>query len=269
MLRGILKPKLTSTLIVLAFTILLFFRNSQDFSPEAKVPGDFKVYQRAVARIETGINPYVQTELSPYKYSPAALIPLKLLPHNDAYAWATFKFLCLASMGFSVLAGANLSRWKDIAYLLVGLALSWKGLLETLDYGQLEFLVFFSPTLAARIFEKQTALVGFLIGCLPWFKLPWGFLAIPFSILSFRFSKSKLNQFSIGFLLGFIGFGVIAPITVFGIDKTVALTGSWINLLVHQRHESGFMSCMRINQGVTLANGNSTKFSRLADRMSL
>ncbi|MFZ9594566.1 MAG: glycosyltransferase 87 family protein [Bdellovibrionia bacterium] len=232
-----LNPKLTATLLILALSILLFFRHSQDFIPGRKVPGDFKVYQIAAARVATGVNPYIPTEGSPYKYSPAALLPLQLLPKQDSRAWMVFKALCIASLAASILVGACLSGWKEVLSLVLGFALAWKGLLETLDYGQMEFFVLFGGVLGARLLKSHSLAAGLVIGCLPWLKLPWGFLTLPFLMESAQRGRRSWSRFSAGWILGFLGFGMALPLVFFGMEKTIFLTQSWFDLLAHQPQE--------------------------------
>ena len=120
-------------MVVLLFvSLILFFRHSQDlFSDHGKIPTDFQVYVLAVERMRMGINPYIPTDINPYKYSPGALTAFLLLPAQESAAWIVFKFLSLAIWIVTLLIGVTLNTWRQGALLLLGLVLSWKGLLET------------------------------------------------------------------------------------------------------------------------------------------
>ncbi len=237
MLKKSLTPRRTARGLVLVFGFVLFFRYSENFRLGAEVPADFKVYHTAVNRVKKGMNPYLPSEKSPYKYSLAALVPLQVLPEEAGWAWAIFKLFCLVAWGAAIGMGANFSRWREVSCLLVGLALSWKGLIETLEYGQIEFLVLFISTLAIWLWEKKICFAGLILGSLVWFKLPWGFLIFPFFIQSFKLQPLDRWRLIFGFLVGLIGLGILVPIFLFGIKNTFFWTQSWVDLLIHQPEE--------------------------------
>ncbi len=196
----------------------LFLRYLHGFG----IPSDFAVYQLASQRwFEHSVNPYVQTDSSPFKYSPSFLLCLKFLP-----AWPVFKALCISLLAASVLLIAPFRRFYEVGLLVIGLALSWKGILEALDYGQVDFFAFFFFVLAARLTHRPLV-AGLLLGILPWIKLPWMFLVIPF------FSRA----FLVGYAAGFFGFGFLLPLGFFGWGRFRWLFGQWMDLVIHQPHE--------------------------------
>jgi hypothetical protein len=245
-------PRRVGVLIVLALCVVLYLRNSHDFdSGNSHVPGDFKVYLRASHRAKSNTDPYIASEGSPYKYSLGALAPFLVLPESDTSAWAVFKGMCLAMWFGALTLGAVLGTWIELAALILGVVFSWKGLIETLDYGQIEFFLLIAAVLASRLrarsfFVNGSFLTGMILGFLPVFKLPWAAIAFPFLVLSIRTSRSSLILFLMGMSFGAAFLGVILPVLLFGVRNTVEWSHSWIRLLATQPND---LYTSDINQG--------------------
>lgn len=221
--------------LVLSVSILLFFRHSSEFlNPQGRVPQDFQVYLTAGERMSRGESPYVPSEVLPYKYAPGVLVVLKGLPKNPEAAWVVFKFLCCMAWAGAVFLGFRVKSRRDLGLLLLGILLSWKGLLEALDYGQIEFLLFFVSVLAAKKLERSPFVSGLLLGVLPAFKLPWAFMGLPFLIHSFRKGKSEGLRFSAGGVAGFIFLMGLTPWIAFSFEQTRTLFEAWLQLLGSQ-----------------------------------
>lgn len=247
---ALLEPRLTWLPTGVAVFILLVAGVSLDLRNQSggwwrgaqpatsqEVPGDFAVYARALERVQAGRNPYVGSDPSPYKYSPGALAFLRLLGRVDLQeSWAIFKALCLLSWGLALLAGVRFDGWQEVGLLLLGLALSWKGLLETLDYGQIEFLVLVASVFAAGLQHRGWhGVSGFLLGLLPWFKLPWGFLLLPFLLQAW--AAGGLRRYGWGVGLGSFCMGVLLPGGWLGGQRAWELTQAWGGLLRAQPPE--------------------------------
>ncbi len=201
------------------------------------------VYRRAISRVRSHVDPYVPSDGSPYKYSPGVLVPLQMLPTQDCDAWKLFKLFSVVLWATALIFGSTYRIWSDFWLLLVGILLSWKGLLETLDYGQIEFALLFVAVVSSRIATRARFFSSFLLGCLPWFKLPWLILGVPFFIVAFKNGKFELVKFLSGYLMGSIFFGFILPVSYFGYEGLSHLTVSWLSLLARQPSDL-FMSDM-------------------------
>jgi hypothetical protein len=240
-MKKFLNPKPLAISLLVFMSVLLFFRHLQDLNfnsviplDASPLPGDFKVYMRAVERLKSGINPYVVTDESPYKYSPGALIPFLILPSSPALAWVAFKFFSVFSWFVALSLGAPLRTWKHLGLLLIGISLSWKGLIETLDYGQLEFWVLSIGVLAHSLFRTQRGFSGFLLGCLPCIKPQWGLLIFPFLFIGIQDDRARLKHFLIGYALGGSLLGVLLPGLVYGLTQLPELFQSWLYVLKAQ-----------------------------------
>lgn len=234
----LVRPRIIAILILLAVGATLFFRHSQDlFSDQGNIPTDFKVYLLAVERARIGINPYVPSEETPYKYSPGALTPFYFLPPQKNAAWMVFKFICLSSWIVAILIGVSLTTWRQVLLLILGIAISWKGLLETLDYGQIEFILLLFTVVAGHFLEQRRLFSGFLLGCLPWLKLPWGLLILPYGFASIRAGWSEIKKFLGAYLCGTFVLSILAPSFIFGPAQIGKLMASWLVVLQVQPPE--------------------------------
>ncbi|MCM2324469.1 MAG: glycosyltransferase 87 family protein [Oligoflexia bacterium] len=228
-------PKIIAGLILLACMAALAARY---LSPDRlQIPGDFAVYLRAWERVASGQDPYVAADPSPYKYSPGILGLVSLLPSDPRAAWLWFGAISILSLGASLVIGVRMASWRAVGLLVLGLALSWKGTLETLDYGQLEFLILLIATVAARLYAFWPATAGFLLGLLPGFKLPWILFFLPFVLraLSHREIPYPRNRFfrrlASGYFLAWFFWAAALPSLMFGPERAKALSQSWVRLL--------------------------------------
>ncbi len=234
-------------LLILTCGILLFLRYpGNPASYRNNLPGDFAVYVKAWEWCKAGQNPYMLElrHLSPFKYSPGVLWLIGKLPENPSHAWFFFSTLCIASLMGALVTGASYRSWRRVGLLLVGFFLSWKGILETLDYGQLELLILGVAVGAAALVRRYPVYAGFLAGTLPWFKLPWVVLGWPL-LLACRDKKRRMMIS--GYLLAYFIWGAAIPSLAFGPERAKILFQTWIEVLRNQPHELYFSD---INQSV-------------------
>lgn len=198
-----------------------------------KIPGDFSVYFLAWQRVSQGLIPYVSSDASPYKYSPSVLGVIGLLPHDLNQAWMVFGGLSIFSWLAVVLLGVRLVTWGDFFRLTLGIILSWKGVLEAFDYGQMEFFLWLLIVVSARLIFSFPFLSGVVLGFLPALKLPWLVLFFPF-VMSLNRSRSK---FLIGYATAFVLWLAVIPVVLFGLERAEQLTQAWIELLRVQPHD--------------------------------
>ncbi len=207
----------------------LFLRYPFNTKSSAPLPTDFLVYIKALERVNAHQNPYVEADTSPYKYSPGLLAVAQVLPAYPALAWMTFSSISLLGLAWIFFSALRKIPAKHALLLPLGLMISWKGILETLDYGQMELLILGLSVLAAEGVAKRPIAAGFLAGALPWIKLPWGFLIVPL-ILFPQSSRSRL-LLTFGFFLSAFAWGILLPVSSFGISSSWDYTLAWIQLL--------------------------------------
>lgn len=238
-----LKPWFGALLIVIAISLILYFRYPGKFeSYQHSVPQDFGVYLRAWTRFLQGETPYVSSEYSSFKYSPGFLALIGILPKLPQDAWFAFSTISIAGLALSLMIGARYRQWKDVLFLVLGLGLAWKGILETLDYGQIELFVLMLVIVSTASFTRFTILSGAIIGMLPWLKLPLLFLAVPFVLAASRWQPDaegkpplrRLKLFVSGFLLSSVFWGAAVPSLAFGPERALKLSQEWYQLLKEQ-----------------------------------
>jgi hypothetical protein len=232
-----IEPFLAACLIIFLAALVLWLRYpAAENAFQNVIPGDFAVYLRAWERVTSGVTPYVPTDGSPYKYSPGVLSIFWLFPKElqPGVAWFAFGTVSVLSLAMSLLVGVRYYRWRDVVALLIGLALSWKGILETLDYGQTELLILGMAVLATASLRKSAALAGVLAGTLPWIKLPWLGLLLPMLLTLKSASKGRFSNFLSGYLSACVFWGAAAPALLFGPDRALKLSQEWISLLKTQ-----------------------------------
>lgn len=231
--------------------VMLFLRYPhQAVKPGAKLPSDFETYFHAWQRISQGLSPYAVVDSGlAYRYSPGALTVFKLLPHHLADAWWVFSLTSIVSLCISLAVGARYRDLKSVGLLLLGLGLSWKGILEALDTGQLEVFLFAVTMLAAASLRRVPILAGLLCGFLPAFKLPWVLFVVPFLVMN-RQEGRRSGQFFSGYFMSWFVWGAALPSITFGSERATLLTREWLQTLSLQR-QALVMSDM--NQSIWIA----------------
>jgi hypothetical protein len=240
--KRFIRPWLTALTISLTVGVLLYLRYPGRFNAySSQVPQDFGVYVKAWQRISQGENPYVPSEFLAFKYAPGLLALIGILPKAPPDAWFAFSFLCIAGLSLSFMIGARYRTWRDVLALVIGIALSWKGILECLDYGQTELFIFPILIVATSIYSRYTLLSGALVGLLPWIKLPLLFMLVPFFFASSRRERAgmkpplrRLKLFFSGFLFSCVFWGAAVPSLAFGPDAALKLSQSWFQVLKSQ-----------------------------------
>lgn len=201
------------------------------------IPGDFEVYLRAWQRVCAGETPYVASEFSPFKYSPGALALVQFLPRDPGLAWQVFGGASIALLLSALLFGVRYRGLRSVGELVLGLLLAWKGILETLDYGQMELMILGLATAAAATFETVPVFSGLMLGLLPGFKLPWVLLFLPFwlaSRIEQRRRAHRFRRFLTGYLGGWLFWASALPSLTFGREKALRLSQEWVALLRSQ-----------------------------------
>lgn len=225
-----LNPRFCAWALIVLTALLLFFRFPAGPAPQS-IPGDFAVYHRAAERASHGQDPYVVTDPSPYKYSPGVLALVEALPKDPARAWFWYGTFCIALFALSLAVSGSYSSWKSVFWLAAGLALSWKGLLETFDYGQLEVLLLALGLLAAALLSRGAFISGVIAGFMPWLKLPWLLLLLPFMTAATLRTERRGRLFFSGYLLSCFTWGAAVPSLLFGADRAKVLSQSWLHIL--------------------------------------
>ncbi len=256
--RFIPSPRIGAWILIgLTLTLLLIRYPANPGSYRYALPTDYSVYLRARDRVNSGENPYQAADSSPYKYSPGVLALVSALPRNPADSWIVFSSLSIFGLAIVLLIGARFPSWKSVLFIPIGLALAWKGVLETLDYGQLELIILLLVVMAAVLRRRHPLIAGFLAGTLPWFKLPWLLLGLPLilgnvaSVQGPGRKEKKLRLVISGYLFSWFVLGAAVPSLVFGPERAMQLTQGWIALLRNQPHALYFSE---INQSVWISS---------------
>lgn len=227
-------PVLLAFFVLFIAVAVLYLRYAHHYKG---IPGDFGVYLRAWERIKAGTNPYVLTDPSPYKYSPGILTLFQFLPSSAEQAWRTYCAFCLSLLGGVLFFGVRYRNYKTVGLLVLGLALSWKGILETLDYGQIEILIFSLAVVSGATIGVAPVLSGLIAGTLPWIKLPWVLFFIPLMLAANRRDLQpgpRMKWLFSGYLASMFAWGAAIPSITFGSEKSLKLSQSWLEILKHQ-----------------------------------
>jgi hypothetical protein len=240
------------TVILLCAVALWFRYPGSQIGQAGGVPSDFSVYYRAWERVAVGENPYMASDPSPYKYSPGVLAMMYLLPHSSAQsAWVFFGSLSIGIFALSMLIGARYRNRNQLLALLIGLGLGWKGILETLDYGQLELLIFGIAVISTALLRRASTFSGLLAGTLPWIKLPWILLLLPMLItVVTRKTAGKLPRFFSGYFAACFLWGAALPALTFGPERALGLSQGWVGILKTQPRSLYFSD---INQSLWIS----------------
>ncbi len=253
-------PFIGAAALVVLFAVILYSRYPGNFeSYQNGPPGDFSVYLQAWNRYRAGESPYVPHEYSAYKYSPGILALIQFLPSSSVDAWFVFSLLCILGFAGALLFGARYRTWKDVGCLVLGLGLSWKGIIESFDYGQIETLILTIAIFSASLFARYTFWAGLLAGILPWLKLPWAFLFLPFVLAASRVSPTgeakpparRLKLLVSGYMMSSFIWGAAVPSLAFGPEKALELSQSWMTVLRQQPHSLFFSD---INQSIWISS---------------
>ena len=243
-------------IIAVATSILVWRYPARLEAFHAAAPVDFMVYMKAVERVLSGATPYVVSDPSPYKYAPGILGLVKVLPTQPDRAWVIFSSLSIIGLAMSLLIGARYTSWKSVGLLALGLILAWKGILETLDYGQLELLILAAAVMAGALRLRHPVVAGLIAGTLPWLKVPWLLLLLPLivtplSSLSGKGKKPKRIRLLIsGYFFAWFIWGAAVPSLTFGTDRAMQLTREWYAVLAAQPHALYFSD---INQSLWIS----------------
>ena len=238
-----LKPALIGVLIAVTGGVLLFNRNLQDapLSQEV-VPYDFEVYLKARDHVALGEDPYrLGLTESGYKYSPAVLVPLMLLPDSHSYAWVTGKFFYVLMWLGALLIGTHLLGWSSVWRLGLGILLSWRGAIEALSIGQADFVILFGGVLAAFLLLRRPLLAGLLLGLFAAVKLPWGLLCLPFIFFTYQKNRKALKLLLSGMIISVFGWLIALPVVVFGGTRTLTMNEAWFQVLRAQSRDLFFL----------------------------
>jgi hypothetical protein len=225
-------------------------------------PVAFEAFLQAWDRSKNGDSPYDRsgTPQSPVlddslavRYPPGLIAAVGLLPNSPGRAWQLFSALSILLFAGALAVGARYSTRPLFLTLLLGLSVSWKGILETLDHGQLELMIFGLAILGGSQIRQRPLLAGLLLGILPWLKFPWilllmaGLLLLTAGRLALHQKSAKAARlFFSGFAFSSLLVGAAIPSLVFGTDRARELMREWIQLLIEQPVTALFSS--EINQ---------------------
>ncbi len=235
-LRGLFRPWFIALLITLIFCGILYGRFPGNFeSYQTHIPEDFGSYLQAWNRLLQGENPYFSDGPNSFRYSPAFLAIIGILPKLPQDAWFAFSSLSIAGLALAMMVGARYKTWREVWYLLIGITLSWKGVMECLAHGQTELIVIMLMVLATTAFIRHSIWSGGIVGMLPWLKVPLLFMLIPFVLAASRWvpdqagkpPSRRLKLFFSGFLLSSVFWGAGVPSLVFGPEKALRLAQLW------------------------------------------
>jgi hypothetical protein len=243
MMHKKLQPRFVAwALIVLTGALLLVRFPGQISSGKNVAPSAFSNMVQVATSAKAGGNPYVVPEgKEPFRYSPGTLALAGTLPSDPGRAWFWFSAFCILGMAVLLGVAAHYPSWKSVGLLALGIGLAWKGILETLDSGQLELFVFVIAVAAAAMLVRLPFLAGLLAGFLPWVKLPWLALFFPLTLgLALRVEK-RSRLFVSGYLFSWFIWGAAVPSLTFGQERAKLLSQSWVGML-ESRPVSFFLS---------------------------
>lgn len=188
-------------------------------------PQDFLVFHRAGLEAAQGGEIYRPTDPLPFKNAPGALEIFRLLPDEPVTAWLVFKALSIAVAFSALFPLFGFERRRDLALLGLGLLLSWRGIIETLDFGQLELFGMGGILWAAFAQARGRAFsVGVALAFLPLFKPAWALLWLYFWLRA----GPRRARLTLGLGGGsIVGWGLL-PLLMEGPERAIALTRAWV-----------------------------------------
>jgi len=217
---------------LIVLTSLLLFVRYPAAPVSGVVPGDFGVYFQASQRVQKGESTYRHADAAPaYKFSPGVLAPMQLLPSEPAKAWFWYGTLCVVLFGVALLVSGTYSTWRDVELLFIGLLISWKGILETFDYGQLEVFLLSLALISAALLNRWALVSGLIAGFLPWIKLPWVLLLLPFMTAATVRTERRGRLFFSGYLASCFTWGAAVPSLLYGSERAKLLSQDWLGVL--------------------------------------
>lgn len=223
-------------IVILVSGAVLWFRFPLGESiRRSPVPGDFSLFFKAWERARLGENPYLADSVATFHYSPGILTFMGVLPGSSPEAgWFAFGTISIVALMLALLVGARYRSWTQVVALILGLAFAWKGILATMDYGQLELVILCLAVLSTLLLRRVPSVSGFLAGTLPWIKLPWLLLAFPLVVVLLSRRGTKLSGFFSGYFAACFAWGAAIPALVFGSDRAMELSQAWFHMLRDQ-----------------------------------
>lgn len=231
---------------------------------KSRVPSEIELFVAAREKLRKGIDPYSnKTDADTYRYPPGFLAIGELLPSSSSEIVNLFGFFTIVLWMASLFMGARTSSWRELLAIAGGIALSWNALETSFHMGQMDVLALFLAVLAARVYRRNRALSGFVLGLMPWIKLPWLLVTIPFLQTAARQGPRKLAKFFAGLFASLFFWGAGLPSLVFGPDRSLLLSQKWMDsiqlrpdrILLMPENESAWAIVSRLTGNSTLGAG--------------
>ncbi|MBY0471937.1 hypothetical protein K2X30_12290 [bacterium] len=243
-----LHPHHVAWLIIAVLLAALWFRYSAPYAPwkplpksqiqrheiSQYLPSDFLGFIKGWKQLSRTSSVEELMEHSQFKYSPGLLAVFSLLSHDSPIvAWFVYSTFCILLLGLTLFLGFRYATWRSVGMLLVGLVLAWNGFLGILANGQLEILILAIAVGAGAILKDWPFFSGLLLGCLPWFKLPWILLVFPF-MLMLHSVRRRFRLFFSGYLLSCFIWAAMVPSLILGPERAILVSQKWFTLLQNQ-----------------------------------
>ncbi len=255
------KPQIAYLLVFAFLAFLLSLRVTLTFFEHSTyVPTDFRTYWLTSERLTQGASLYVPSDSSPYKYSPAFAMLFRgsffVLPQPLAiYLWSILS-IALYLSGLALLVHRTLRDSKptlfSIAVFSLSMALSWRGILETLAYGQIDLIVggvFLVLSIGALRPSQRSYTQGIANALL------WTFLLLVKPQLGLSFPAFAWIL-GLRFVIQVTGFTVLAysiPFIVLGPSKGWNQLLEWIHCLQIQQTPAFIAGSLNQSLAATLA----------------
>ncbi len=229
-------------IFILFLSLYFFFRFGIHFflNDSSRIPKDFFVYWVTSQRLETGESIYQVSDGSPFKYAPifAYFFRYTFFLLNQKLAagiWMTGSlifFLLSWHHWIQFLYSKIIPRNdpRPFIFTLIGVAIGWKGFLETVSYGQIDLfllgacLLAFSPSDKLKV-GFRTLLVGAILSIKPQLAI----LGLPFLMIF------GLKQTLLAAITTFIFYSL--PFLFLDFSETTTLFQSWVVVLQKQSSE--------------------------------
>lgn len=232
-----------------------------ELNPASSLPVDLIAWLRAWGEASRGVSPYLSPEAgtAAFGHSPGVLSLVQYFPANANQAWALVSAFSILSLVWVMgVAAHRIRSVRAFCLLVFGMGLSWGSLLQVLNEGRIELVLFAIAVAAAANLRFLPILAGFLCGTLPWLKPSWALLVLPLAVAPFcvgsagtiqHASRSWMGQamsgdhgigptkwrrvFS-GVLIAWFFWGAGVPATVFGSDRAMGFSQDWLAVLKGQ-----------------------------------